>query len=52
MSCVVDVAVIMAQLSELKYNSIGNLFDEKDLSLLSDYPSEGDAVEPNMYCYS
>lgn len=47
MSCVNDVAVIMAQLFELRYNSIGNLFHEKDLCHLSDRPSEGDAVEPD-----
>lgn len=47
MSCVNDVAAIMAQLFELKYNSIGNLFHEKDLCHLSDRPSEGDAVEPD-----
>lgn len=46
-SCVDDVAAIIAQLFKLKYNSIGNLFHEKDISLLSDCPSEGDAVEPN-----
>lgn len=47
MSCVDDVAVIMAQLFKLKYSSIGNLFHEKGLSLLSECPSEGDAMEPN-----
>lgn len=47
MSCVDDVAAIMAELFQLKYNAIGNLFHEKDLSLLSDCPIEGDAVEPN-----
>lgn len=46
-SCVDDVAVIMAQLFELKYKAIGNLFHEKDPCLLSDCLIEGDAVEPN-----
>lgn len=48
MSRVGDVAVIMAQLFELRYNSIGYLFHEEDLSLLSGCQSEGDAVEPNI----
>lgn len=46
-SCVTDVAIIMAQLFELKYNSIGNLFYEKDLYDLSDCPCKGDAVKPD-----
>lgn len=46
-SCVDDVAVIMAQLFELRYKAIGNLFHEKDLFLLSDCLSEGGAVKPN-----
>ncbi len=51
-SCVTDVAIIMAQLFELKYNSIGNLFYEKDLYDLSDRPSKGDAVEPDTVVIS
>lgn len=46
-SCVDDVAVIMAKLFELRYKAIGNLFHEKDLCLLSDCPSAVDTVEPN-----
>lgn len=49
LSCVNAVAVIMAQLFELKYKSIGNLFNEKDLSPLSECPSEDDAVESNAF---
>lgn len=47
MSCVGDVAVIMAQLFKLKYNSIGNIFHEKDLCLLSDRPRKVEDVEPD-----
>lgn len=37
----------MAQLFELKYDSIGNLFDAKDLPIASEYKSQDNAVESN-----
>lgn len=38
-SCVKEVASIMAQLFELRYDSIGNLFNAKDLPMASEYTS-------------
>lgn len=48
LSCVKDVAVIVAQLFELKYHAIGNLFNAKDLSLFSGIPSDDSDVEPSL----
>ncbi|MCJ1422248.1 hypothetical protein MMC29_000128 [Sticta canariensis] len=39
-SCVKEVASIMAQLFELRYDSIGNLFNAKDLPMASEYTSQ------------
>lgn len=50
-SCVKEVASIMAQLFELRYDSIGNLFNAKDLSIVSGRTSQSDASESNVkYC--
>lgn len=38
-SCVKEVASIMAQLFELRYDSIGNLFNAKDLPIASEHTS-------------
>ena len=45
--CVKEVASIMAQLFELRYDSIGNLFIAKDLPIASEHTSQNDATESN-----
>lgn len=47
-SCVNDVASVMAQLFQLRYDSIGNLFNVKDLSTVSERKSYKDTAEPNV----
>ena len=46
-SCVKEVAGIMAQLFELRYDSIGNLYNAKDLPIASDRSCQKNAVESN-----
>ncbi|MCJ1470084.1 hypothetical protein MMC07_008729 [Pseudocyphellaria aurata] len=47
-SCVNDVAGVMAQLFQLRYDSIGNLFNVKDLPTVSDRKNYSDAAEPDL----
>ena len=46
-SCVKDVAMIMAQLFEVRYDAIGNLLNAKNLSIESERPPHNDAAESN-----
>ena len=46
-SCVKDVASIMAQLFELRYDSIGNLYNPEDLPILSERKIQKNVDESN-----
>ena len=46
-SCVKEDASIVVQLFELRYDSIGNLFNAKALPIASEYTSQDNAVESN-----
>ena len=47
-SCVRDVASIVAQLFELRYDSIGNLYNAEDLSIPSKRKTQKDVAESNF----
>lgn len=47
-SCVKDVASIMAQLFELRYDSIGNLFNTKDLSMATEHANQNNSFESDI----
>lgn len=47
-SCVKEIAIIMAQLFEIRYDSIGNLFNAKDLSIDSECTGQQVAAKSNL----
>lgn len=48
LSCVKDVANIMAQLFELRYDAIGNLFHAKDLPVEFEHTSQDNAAKSDI----